>query len=208
MGIYGTHIFPRLMDGSLSGPQHRTMRQRVLAPARGRVLEIGFGTGLNLSCYPETVDRVVGLDPMRMLESRVAGRVERAPFPVDRVELDAAGPLPFEDASFDTVVSTWTLCSIDRLRRALDEIRRVLSPGGSFLFLEHGRSERTLAASFQDIINPLQNVVACGCNLNRRIDQEIQDAGFKIVELDRYRIPGVPRAFGEVYEGVATHPEA
>jgi len=206
MGVYGKHIFPRLMDGGLSGPQHRTMRERALATARGAVLEIGFGTGLNLPCYPATVERLVGIDRASMLESRVAGRVARAPFPVERLEQDAADPLPFESGAFDTVVSTWTLCSIGRLREALHELRRVLAPGGAFLFLEHGRSDRTLVASFQDIVNPFQNLIGCGCNLNRRIDQEIQDAGFKIVELERYGIPGVPRPFGEVYEGMATHP--
>jgi len=206
MGVYGKHIFPRLMDGGLSGPQHRTMRERALCRARGSVLEIGFGTGLNLPCYPATVERLVGLDRASMLESRVAGRVARAPFPVERIEQDAADPLPFEDASLDTVASTWTLCSIDRLRAALHELRRVLRPDGVFLFLEHGRSDRTLVASLQDMVNPLQNAIGCGCNLNRRIDREIQDAGFKIVELERYKIPGVPRAFGEVYEGMATHP--
>ncbi|MDX1393548.1 MAG: class I SAM-dependent methyltransferase [Gemmatimonadota bacterium] len=205
MGIYRDHIFPRLMDGGLSGPQHRTLRARALTRAHGEVLEIGFGTGLNLSCYPPDVERLVGVDPAVVLEHRVAGRVSRARFPVERSAQDASERLPFEDATFDTVVSTWTLCSIDRLRRALTELRRVLRPEGVFLFLEHGRSDRTLAATLQDAVNPLQNVVACGCNLNRKIDQEIQDAGFRIIELERFKVPGVPRVFGEVYEGVATH---
>jgi len=205
MGIYRHHIFPRLMDGGLSGPQHRVLRERALAGARGAVLEIGFGTGLNLSCYPRDVERLVAVDPVVMLEGRVAGRISRTPFPVERVERDAADRLPFADATFDTVVSTWTLCSIDRLRAALLELRRVLRPGGPLLFLEHGRSDRRLVAAFQDALNPLQNVVACGCNLNRKIDEEIQDAGFKITELERFKADGVPRAFGEVYEGVAIH---
>jgi len=205
MGIYRKHIFPRLMDGGLSGPQHRVLRERALARARDAVLEIGFGTGLNLNCYPPTVERLVALDPVVMLEARVAGRISRAPFPVERVERDAADPLPFRDAIFDTVVSTWTLCSIERLRAAMLELRRVLRGGGSLLFLEHGRSDRKLVARFQDAVNPIQNVVACGCNLNRRIDEEIEDAGFKITELERFKVDGVPRAFGEVYQGVAGH---
>ncbi|MDH3735075.1 MAG: class I SAM-dependent methyltransferase [Gemmatimonadota bacterium] len=204
MGIYRDHIFPRLMDGGLSGPQHRTFRERALVRASGRVLEIGFGTGLNLACYPPGVRSLVGLDPALMLEKRVAGRIARAPFTVERVAQDAADALPFDDESFDTVVSTWTLCSVDRIRAALVHLRRVLKNDGLFLFLEHGRSDRTLAASMQDAVNPFQNVVACGCNLNRKIDQEIQDAGFKIVELERFKVAGVPRIFGEVYEGAAT----
>jgi ubiquinone/menaquinone biosynthesis C-methylase UbiE len=205
MGVYRDHIFPRLMDSSLSSPQHRTLRARVLSRARGAVLEIGFGTGLNLSCYPPDVERLVGVDRKVMLERKVAGRIARAPFAVERLAQDAADRLPFEDSAFDTVVSTWTLCSVDRLRSALLELHRVMRPDGSFLFLEHGRSDRTLAASLQDAVNPLQNILACGCNLNRKIDQEIQDAGFKIIELDRFKVAGVPRMFGEVYEGAATH---
>lgn len=205
MGIYRDHIFPRLMDGGLSSPQHRTLRERALRQARGSVLEIGFGTGLNLSCYPPAVGHLVGVDREVMLERKVAGRISRAPFPVERIAQDAADRLPFEDATFDTVVSTWTLCSIDRLRSALLELRRVMRTDGSFLFLEHGRSDRTLAATLQDAANPLQNILACGCNLNRKIDQEIQDAGFKIVELERFKVSGVPRMFGEVYEGAAIH---
>jgi ubiquinone/menaquinone biosynthesis C-methylase UbiE len=193
------------MDSSLSSPQHRTLRARVLSRARGAVLEIGFGTGLNLSCYPPDVERLVGVDRKVMLERKVAGRIARAPFAVERLAQDAADRLPFEDSAFDTVVSTWTLCSVDRLRSALLELHRVMRPDGSFLFLEHGRSDRTLAASLQDAVNPLQNILACGCNLNRKIDQEIQDAGFKIIELDRFKVAGVPRMFGEVYEGAATH---
>lgn len=205
MGIYTDHIFPRLMDGGLGGPQQRVYRRRALARARGSVLEIGFGTGLNLSCYPPTVDRLVALDPARMLERRVRGRIARAPFPVQRVALDAAGPLPFTDASFDTVVSTWTLCSLERLHQALEELGRLLRPGAPFLFLEHGRSDRDWVATFQDLFNPVQRVVACGCNLNRRIDDAIRHAGFQISELERFRMPGVPHAFGEVYMGSATH---
>ncbi len=205
MGIYADHIFPRLMDGSLGGQQQRVYRERTLAPARGAVLEVGFGTGLNLPCYPSEVIRLVAVDRTRMLESRVRGRVERAPFPVERLEHDAGRPLPFPDASFDTAVSTWTLCSIERLQPALRELLRVLRPGGAFLFLEHGRSDRSLVATFQDFVNPLQNVIGCGCNLNRKIDDEIRQAGFQITQLERFRVPGVPRAFGEVYLGSATH---
>lgn len=205
MGIYSDHIFPRLMDGSLGGQQQRVYRERTLATAGGDVLEIGFGTGLNLSSYPPDISRLVAVDRATMLESRVRGRVARAPFPVERREHDAAEPLPYPDASFDTAVSTWTLCSIEDLQAALRELLRLLRPGGSFLFLEHGRSDRSMVATFQDLVNPLQNVVGCGCNLNRKIDDEIRRAGFQITHLERFRVPGVPRAFGEVYLGSATH---
>jgi ubiquinone/menaquinone biosynthesis C-methylase UbiE len=203
MGVYAEHIFPRLMDHGLSGELHRRYRRRALARARGRVLEIGFGTGLNLACYPEPVERLVGLDASSVLESKVAERVAAAPFPVERLTRDAADRLPFDDDTFDTVVSTWTLCSIDRLSEALRELVRVLGPDGEFLFLEHGRNDRNWVASVQDLMNPLQRVIACGCNLNRKIDDEIHGAGFEIRDLHRFCMPGVPRALGTVYLGVA-----
>lgn len=203
MGVYAEHIFPRLMDHGLSGELHRRYRRRTLARARGHVLEIGFGTGLNLACYPGSVEHLVGLDASSVLESKVERRVAAAPFPVERLTRDAADRLPFDDGSFDTVVSTWTLCSIERLASALRELSRVVRPDGEFLFLEHGRNDRTRVANVQDWMNPLQRVIACGCNLNRKIDDEIHGVGFEIRDLHRFCMPGVPRALGTVYLGVA-----
>ena len=203
MGIYSEHIFPRLMESGLKGEVHRGYRRRALARAHGEVLEVGFGTGLNLDCYPESVRRVTGLDPAAVLERRVRRRVAEAPFPVERITLDAADRLPFPDGHFDTVSSTWTLCSIERLPTALVEMRRVLKPSGELLFLEHGRNGGRWVARVQDAVNPLQNLVACGCNVNRKIDEEIEGAGFRITELERFIMPGVPRALGSVYLGAA-----
>lgn len=203
MGLYSEHIFPRLMESGLKGDAHRGYRRRVLSRARGHVLEVGFGTGLNLECYPTAVQGVTGIDPAAVLERRVRARIARTPFPVERVIHDAADRLPFPDGQFDTVTSTWTLCSIARLRDALLELRRALNPSGEFLFLEHGRNEKGWVARLQDTLNPVQNVVACGCNMNRKIDAEIERGGFRIVELDRFTMPGVPRALGSVYLGVA-----
>ncbi len=204
MGLYADQIFPRLMDRGLGSAVHRRYREETLGEATGDVLEIGFGTGLNLAAYPEGVRHLVGVDATRMLEKRVRRRIEEAPFPVELLERDAADRLPFEDAAFDTVVSTWTLCSIDRVREALHELRRMLRPGGRFLFMEHGRSDRGFVAACQEAFNPIQNFMACGCNLNRRIDREIAGAAFSIVRLERFRVPGVPRMFAEVYRGAAT----
>ena len=208
MGIYSDHIFPRLMENGLKGEAHRRYRRRALARARGEVLEVGFGTGLNLECYPEAVRRVTGLDPTAVLEHRVRARVAATPFPVERLTRDAAERLPFLDGHFDTVSTTWTLCSIERLHAALTEMRRVLKPAGELLFLEHGRNAGRWVARVQDAINPVQNLVACGCNVNRRIDDEIEAAGFRITEIERFNMPGVPRALGSVYLGVARRAEA
>lgn len=204
MGLYSEHVFPRLMESGLRGEVHRRYRRRALARARGEVLEVGFGTGLNLDCYPTAVRRVTGIDPAAVLERRVRARIARAPFPVERYTHDAAERLPFPDGHFDTVTSTWTLCSIDRLPDALRELVRVLKPSGELLFLEHGRNEKGWVSRLQDTWNPVQNVLACGCNVNRRIDHEIERGGFRIIGLDRFTMPGVPRALGSVYLGVAT----
>ncbi len=207
MGIYSEHIFPRLMESGLKGDLIRRYRRRTLARARGEVLEVGFGTGLNLECYPN-VSRVVGLDSVSVLERRVRARVAKAPFPVEQVTHDASQKLPFGPGRFGTVTSTWTLCSIDRLRAALVELARVLNPAGEFLFLEHGRHERRWVGRIQDTLNPVQNFVGCGCNLNRKIDDEIENAGFRITELERFTIPGVPGALGSVYLGAARWPDS
>jgi ubiquinone/menaquinone biosynthesis C-methylase UbiE len=114
--------------------------------------------------------------------------------------------LPYDDRSFDFAVSTWTLCTIPDPVKALREVRRVLKPDGVFLFLEHGRSEDESVAAWQDRLNPIQNIIGCGCNLNRRIDQLIIQAGLKIMMLDRFHMQNVPRLVGEMYKGRATRP--
>lgn len=207
MGLYRDQIFPRLMDRALASGPHPELRSHTLEEARGLVLEIGFGTGLNLPHYPSAVERLVVIDPTSPLAERVQRRLRHVHMPVEVLRRDAAERMPFEDATFDTVVSTWTLCSIEDLQTALAEIRRVLKPDGRFLFMEHGLSDRPVTARIQNVINPLQNVVACGCNLNRRIDRELEAAGLVILSLERFTVPSVPRAFGEVYRGVASRGE-
>jgi ubiquinone/menaquinone biosynthesis C-methylase UbiE len=168
------------------------------------VLEIGFGTGLNLPFYPNQVSRLTAIDTERMLPNRVASRIAAARFPVEQFQLDAGEHLPFEDDSFDGVVTTFTLCSISDVRSALSEIRRVLKPGGRYAFLEHGRSDDRRVARWQDRFNPIQKFVGRGCNLNRSIDRLAQEAGFEVIRLERYLMPDTPRVLGEMYRGVAT----
>lgn len=204
MGFYSKHVFPRLMDWVLGNRMISRERSRALESARGDVLEVGFGTGLNLAHYPSAVDRLSAIDPNPALADRVARRVSEAHMPVEQFQLDASGRLPFEIGSFDTIVTTFTLCSIDQVDAALREMRRVLRPEGRYIFLEHGRSDDPRVARRQDRFNPLQKVFACGCNLNRPIDNLIRESGFHIVELDRYVLPDTPRITGEMYRGVAT----
>jgi ubiquinone/menaquinone biosynthesis C-methylase UbiE len=202
MGFYADHVFPHLMDWTLGTRRFQEQRELALASAQGHVLEIGFGTGLNLPHYPKAVTSLAALDPATLLPRKVARRISRGSLPVELVRLSAE-TLPFEDGRFDCAVSTWTLCTIPDPVAALREVRRVLKPGGTYVFLEHGRSDDARVAKWQDLFNPTQRVIACGCNLNRPIDTLISQGGLKIDRLDRFLLSGVPRIAGEMYRGVA-----
>ncbi len=205
MGIYSKYIFPRLLDWSLGAPEMGKYRRRALEGARGRTLEIGFGTGLNMPWYPEGVTELVVFDSENMLPELVEERVSRSAIPVTRLRLDASGRLPFDDRSFDSVVTTFTLCSIGDLAAALSEVHRVLKPSGGLHFLEHGRSDDRGVARWQDRLNPLQKIVGVGCNMNRPIDRLIREAGFGFTSLERFLMPKTPRLLAEMYQGIA-HP--
>lgn len=203
MGLYSLCIFPRLMDWVMAGEEFQRLRTAVLRDAYGDVLEIGFGTGLNLPHYPKNISSLTLVDPARILPHRVAERASAVSFPIHTQHMTAES-LPFRDRQFDTVVSTWTLCTIPDPGKALRDVRRVLKPNGRFLFLEHGRSGDETVAKWQDRLNPLQNVIGCGCNLNRRIDQLILQSGLRIVHLDRFHMHNVPQIAGEMYQGQAS----
>lgn len=203
MGIYAKYIFPRLLDWSLGNPQMGKYRRRALEPATGETLEIGFGTGLNLSHYPATVTRLTVIDSENMLTKLVDRRIAECAIPVTKMQLDAQGRLPFDDQTFDSVVTTLTLCSIENTAPALAEIRRVLKPSGKFVFWEHGRSDDRKTADWQDKLNPLQKVIGAGCNMNRKIDDLISASGFEITTLDRFLMPKTPRLLAEMYRGLA-----
>lgn len=203
MGLYATHIFPRLMDWVMSGDEFQQLRRLLLQKARGEALEIGFGTGLNLPHYPGGVSCLYAVDPVPLLPDRVTQRSLSIAFPIQVMQVSAE-TLPFDDRTFDCVISTWTLCTIPDPVKALREVRRVLKPDGVFLFLEHGRSEDAKVAAWQDRLNPVQNIIGCGCNLNRKIGQIIAQAGLKIMTLDQFQMQRVPRVGGELYRGTAT----
>ncbi len=202
-GFYATHIFPRLMDWTMGTKRFREQRQVALAPLYGTVLEIGFGTGLNLPHYPKRVTWLTAVEPGKGLESTVKRRSVNASMPVEIIRVTAER-LPFEEGRFDCVVSSWTLCTIPDVLTALKEARRVAKPDGIFVFLEHGRSDDPRIAKWQDLFNPLQHLLACGCNLNRRIDTLIEEAGFTISHLERFRMEGIPRIAAEMYRGIAS----
>ena len=206
MGLYRYHIFPRLMNWVMAGEEFRRLRMELLAQVHGEVLELGIGTGLNLPHYPKTVTQLHAVDPANPLLEIVTERTTSQSFPI-RIQHVTAESLPYDDQSFDFAVSTWTLCTIPDAIKALREVGRVLKPDGMFLFLEHGRSENESVAAWQDRLNPIQHIIGCGCNLNRRIDQLIIQAGLKITTLDRFHMQNVPRLAGAMYKGQATRPD-
>jgi ubiquinone/menaquinone biosynthesis C-methylase UbiE len=200
VSFYEQKIFPWVMELSMRGLER--LRSGALERARGEVLEVGFGTGLNLRHYPEAVRSLVALDPLDVMRGRVERRIAEARFPVERTLLAADGTLPFESDRFDCVVTTWTLCTIARAEAALEEMRRVLRPGGLYLFIEHGRSDDPGVARWQARLNPLQQRLGCGCTLDREIDALVRKGGFEIQHLDRF-VFGGPRILSTMYKGAA-----
>ncbi len=192
---------PRLLDVTMR--QMNDMRPDTVGLAEGDVIEVGFGTGLNLEFYGSGVKSLVAIDPRPHPGFGPAeARLARAPFPVERSGLRADKALPYDDARFDVAVSTWTLCSIPEPLEALAELRRVLRPGGRFVFVEHGRAESSRTARWQDRLNPMWSRLADGCNMNRQMDRIVQEGGFRLVSLDRFRGRG-PGLFAQMYRGVA-----
>lgn len=191
----------------MRAPHFQEQRREALSQVFGNVLEIGFGTGLNLPHYPNTVTWLTAIEPGHLLAKRVAERSVNLAMPLEIFRYRAE-MLPWKDQRFDCAVSTWTLCTIRDPLRALSEIRRVLKAGGKFMFLEHGQSDDPKVARWQNILNPFQRLFACGCHLNRRIDRLIEEAGFTVDRLDRFVMEGVPRPGADMYRGVACAKQA
>ncbi len=201
MGLYERYLLPRLVTLSLGTKEAHEQRAKALREARGRVLEIGFGNGLNLRHYPQAVTEVVGVDPSPASEKLARKDIAACPFPVT-VHEGSAEQLPFEAASFDSAAITWTLCTIPDPGAALGEIRRVLRPAGRLFFLEHGRSTDAGVARWQHRLNGIQRFVGGGCNLDREIGRLIMDAEFRIEALENSYMKG-PKTHTFLYLGVA-----
>ncbi len=199
--FYEQRVFPHILDRVMRGMEE--LRPGVLEAAHGDVLEIGFGTGLNLRHYPEAVGSLSTVDPMNALPEKVTRRIEAAGFPVKLHHLPADGGLPFDSGRFDTATVTWTLCTIPDPVAALREVKRVLKPGARLHFIEHGLSDDPSVAGWQQRFNSVQNVIGCGCNLNRKIDQLIREAEFELPDFDFFVGEGMPRMFGTLYRGAA-----
>jgi ubiquinone/menaquinone biosynthesis C-methylase UbiE len=189
MGFYADRVLPHLIQLGMRQELLLPIRRRLANAARGRVLEIGIGAGLNLPLYGAAVTEVIGLDSSRPLLDMASSAASRAPVRV-RLHEASADCLPFHDGSVDTVVSTWTLCSIADVRSALDEARRVLSIDGRFLFAEHGLAPDTRVQQWQHRLTPVWKRIAGGCHLDRDIRALIEGAGFTIERLDTAYLPG------------------
>ncbi|MEO1093921.1 MAG: class I SAM-dependent methyltransferase [Cyanobacteria bacterium J06638_28] len=205
MGLYDRWVFPRLLDWAMTGEPFASYRRQVLANVAGDVLEIGFGTGLNLAYYPETVASLTVIDPNPGMAALAAPRLAKTTLAVTSKSLRGEA-LAMADQSFDWVVSTWTLCSIADVEQALREINRVLKPGGKLTFIEHGLSPDAELQTWQNRLTPLQKRIADGCHLNRAI-AELVAQHFSLETLETFYAERMPKVGGYFYQGIAVKPQ-
>ncbi|MGH7419830.1 MAG: class I SAM-dependent methyltransferase [Candidatus Rokuibacteriota bacterium] len=201
MHIYEQYVLPRLIHLAMRNKAATAERAKFVPLASGTVLEVGVGSGLNLPFYGPKVRALFALDPSRELWTMARRRVARTPFPVEFLA-SSAERIPLGEMTVDTVVTTWTLCTIPKPAEALAEMRRVLKPEGQLIFVEHGRSPDRRVLAWQDRLTPVWARVAGGCHLNRTIDDLVVGAGFRVTEIERAYSRG-PKAFSYLYKGVA-----
>lgn len=199
--FYNKYILPHVINLAMRNREFDPYRRRVVSQARGRVLEIGIGSGLNLPLYGAAIDEILGLDPVPRLIDMAQEAANRSKIPVTLITASAQA-MPIDAASIDTLVMTWTLCSIPDAAAALQEMRRVLKPNGQLLFVEHGSAPEAGVRKWQDRLTPLWKRIGGGCHLNRPIRSLIEEAGFKMIRLDTGYADG-PRPMAFFYEGCA-----
>jgi SAM-dependent methyltransferase len=205
VGLYREHVLPRLVDRACRTPAMATWRVAVTEGLEGRVVEIGFGSGLNLEHYPAAVDVVLAVEPAAVARRLAGRRIASSRVPVEHVGLDGQS-IPLADASVDAALSTFTLCTIPDVHQALAELRRVLRPGGRLHFLEHGLAPEATVAAWQRRLEPLQRQLAGGCHLTRDIPALITDAGYVIERVEQRYAKG-PRPWSWFSLGVAINPQ-
>lgn len=201
MGIYSNKILPWIFEWSLKNKTIDEYRSDLLTEIHGEILEIGFGTGHNLSFYPEKIDKLTAIDLNPGNTPLAEKKIKKSDITVDHRIADCEN-LPFEDKRFDCVVSTFTLCSVTNIEEGLNEIHRVLRPGGSFHFMEHGLSDENHIQKWQNLLTPLQKKIADGCHLNRDMGQLIS-IHFRDVEMNAFYEKKLPKIAGYFYKGVA-----
>ena len=203
MGFYSNVIIPFFYDYSMDSSKINEGRRSILEKiTEDEVLEIGFGTGINLKFYPQNVKRIIGVDTNNGMLMQSQKKISNGRFQIELIN-QSSELLPFADNSINAVLSTYTLCSIKDINAALKEIYRVLKPGAKYYFLEHGLADNPRTQKWQHRLNPLQNIWADGCNLNRDMKSLIVNAGFNMIEIKNYYMKRDPKIVGYMYEGIA-----
>ena len=202
MGFYSRHVFPMLCDCLMGLPALAELRKSALADVGGDILEVGFGTGLNLAHYPEHVRRITTVDPNPGMNKLAVKRIAASGIEVDQRTIGGE-TMPFDEGTFECVVSTWTMCSIPDIGRALGEVYRVLRPSGRLVFLEHGQSEDPEVRAWQRRLNPIERVLADGCRLDLDVEATVRGQPFRRVEVGRFVMEKLPRTHGTMYRGSA-----
>jgi ubiquinone/menaquinone biosynthesis C-methylase UbiE len=205
MGVYADQVLPRIVNVACGMKANDEMRQRVCEGLHGQVVEIGFGSGLNVPHYPAAVTGVAAVEPADLGWKLAEKRLAETSVPVERSGLDGQS-LPLPDDSCDTALSTWTLCTIPDVAAALQEVRRVLKPGGTFHFVEHGLAPDEEVQRWQHRLEPIQKRLFGGCHLTRRITDLLADAGFTLTGVDVFYEKGAPKFLAAQSLGVAVAP--
>ncbi|WP_228000853.1 class I SAM-dependent methyltransferase [Nocardia australiensis] len=205
MGLYNDQFVPRLVNLACGMRFNNPLRKRTCAGLHGRVVEIGFGSGHNVPFYPATVKSVSAVEPADLGWKLAAGRIAQATVPIERAGLDGQS-LPFPDNCFEAALSTWTICTIPDIATALAEVRRVLVPGGTLHFVEHGLAPDPKVQLWQHRLNPIQKAIAGGCNLDRDIRAILEDAGFEVRDIDVFYGEDGPKFVTAQSLGVAVSP--
>jgi ubiquinone/menaquinone biosynthesis C-methylase UbiE len=202
MGLYREQVLPRVQDKVMGVARMRKVRARVCTGLKGDVVEVGFGTGLNAAHYPGEVTKVYAVEPSQVCMRIAQPRIGRGTVTVEPAGLTGEC-LDLPSGTFDAALSTWTLCTIPDVERALGEIHRVLKPGGALHLVEHGHAPDPGVARWQRRVEPVWRPIAGGCHLTRRIDELIEAGGFTIDAIDRYYMDDEPKSFGYTFEGRA-----
>ena len=205
MGIYDEQVLPRIINVACGMKTLQPLRRRVCEGLHGQVVEVGFGSGLNIPFYPAAITGVAAVEPADTGWKLAGKRRSGAGVPIERTGLDGQS-LPLPDDSCDVALSTWTLCTIPDVAAALGEIRRVVKPGGTFHFLEHGLAPDENVRRWQHRLEPMQKRLFGGCHLTRPIAELLTDAGFTITDIDAFYEKGAPKPLGALSLGTAVAP--